>query len=103
MQKTRDYYEKLNSMGLAELTPIPEDQLKELLEKVDSGEKFPPDVCITGSRYERYTEKDFSDEEIKRVLMFKLLQDVGSIKKGITFFVVLTVISLILSIVALAL
>lgn len=101
MEKTREYYEMLSALGFAELEPIPQDELNELLEKVDSGEKFPPSVCIIGNQYDRYVEKDCSEEEFKKVFMLKMLEKINTIKNGVLFFVVLSVISLVLSLISL--
>lgn len=106
MKKTREYYQKLSAMGFADLEPIPEDELEELLEKVDLGEKFPPDIYAVDNgygaqTYMRYVEKYPSEEEFKKVFMLKMLEKTNTIKNGVLFFVVLSVISIVLSLVSL--
>ena len=106
MEKTHKYYQKMFALGFAELEPIPDDELEEILKKVDGGEKLPPNICFVGNAYGakpymRYVEKYPSEEDFKKVCMLMMLEKTNTIKNEVLFFAVLSVISIVLSLVSL--
>ena len=101
MLRTKEYYELLESLGFASREELDSETQKRVNDYYAKNKKYPVDV-VQGTSM-RIREKELTDEEFKRLGILKILREIKTIKNCAIFFVALTVISLVLSIVALLL
>lgn len=98
-----DLYEELEQikfeLGIIQKEYCSEVEEKEFKRLKKFNQPIPEDIEIDkiNDSYFRYIETDMSKEEIKELLFYRQVKYLKTIKNSIIFFVVLTVISIILS------
>lgn len=105
MIKTKEYYDLLNEMGFASEVLLSEDEVKEAKEYFEKNKSYPPNIIlsdrlVTGGSLYKIAEKFESEEEFNRLIKLHTLKKLSSIKSAVFFFVCLTIISLLLSLLA---
>jgi len=100
--KKSELREKKEEYGLTAKIYCDSEENKEFYKMVTDKTKLPDDVFNDGYVFYRYKNSNLTEKETDELLRFYQLDYLKSIKNGVTFFVVLTVISLILSIVLFA-
>ena len=95
MKKTTEYYEVLAELGLGE--PLTDEEIR----KYQEDNQNYPDVIYnpkgSSHTYVKVSDKDISFEDFVKLMMVKQYKTTLVIKNYVFFFVVLTVISLIIS------
>lgn len=95
MKKTTEYYEVLAELGLGE--PLTDEEIR----KYQEDNQNYPDVVYNpkGSSYTyvKVSDKDISFEDFIKLMMVKQYKTILAIKNYAFFFVILTVISLVIS------
>lgn len=98
--KKSELHEKREKYGLIERVFCDEDETKKFIEMKKAGTQLPSDVlvCVENPNcFFRYKDTDLTKEETDELFRFYQLDYLKAIKNGVAFFVVLTVISLILA------
>ena len=95
-----DLQEEKVKYGLLEKTYCSYEEKQKFLKMHKNGEKLPDDVFNLEYAFIRYKKAKLTEKETDELLRFIQLNYLKSINKGVVFFVVLTVISLILSMIS---
>ena len=79
--------------------PCSHPECQELYAKVKKGEPLPPDVWQVGEKAEfvRLGKSELTQEELQTLIQLRQLKTMNSIRSMVLFFVVLAVISLIIT------
>lgn len=95
-----DLQEEKVKYGLLEKTYCSYEEKQKFLEMQKNDEKLPDDVFLLDYTFIRYKKANLTEKETDELLRFIQLDYLKAIKNGVIFFVILTVISSLLTLIS---